>query len=154
MGVLGDTLYSYINGISSLTQYDTVKIITSFEAMHQSRINCFQCQSQSEKIQEKVKKAMSCYGLRENVVTRIRHYDTEISYYSCPGNYFDNSFSYIFDMYKSFSHNKTNPLGESIVDMPNKLYEAFRLLDNLSCEYQAKEQAKWQTKSRSNSVSK
>jgi len=137
-------LLSYIDGLSSVSNWDYFFIKTSFMTDEMKRVNCGECVR--AKNHDKIKTLQHCTTISKQAVFPT----DEFNYYTCAGKFRLGNWSNINMLCDLFSKG-INPYGDSLLNTPNKLVEVSNLIHNFRVEKQIKEQKEWQTKSKSKS---
>jgi len=148
MGYFWDFVLYKIEEISSVSEKEYIKIITSFTLLGVERFDCSVCQMQEPNRLKITKKSMGCKEELEKPFFEIRYGNNVVKYSRCPANFKLNNWFYLFETYRAMRKNRVNPYGGEFVNIPNKLYEIFSIIYSITEEKRIKDEKKWQMKSK------
>jgi hypothetical protein len=136
---------------STLSQIETLTIISTWGAMTQKIYNCALCLTHNKPEHREKKKF--CNTPSKRVLTEYKGF---FNYYRCPGSFASSWAVELISMHGLFESGQL-PYEGGILDQPAKYIEVMRLIGSLKLEHQKDLEAKakkWQTtKSVSNSRS-
>ena len=109
---------------NSLTEQEYVYLLSSVNAIYESKYNCFHCTTSREgKALETVQRIKGCQGLPAFV-----HRIENVRYSTCPGNLTWPGANYFTDIWQNFTERGIFPEGGTYSDNSYKWWEIFAVI--------------------------
>jgi len=128
-----------IKEVSSVSEYEFIKIVATIEAHYQKEISCYRCLDRFKKYKEgevkdkrilEFKKAKGCFGSKSlRVIIGVDEYQRRAVFKACPGNYTSLSVNYFIDLFYQYEKGVL-PFKGGLMDQPSKIIEVFQLIDD------------------------
>lgn len=147
-------MLDWIDCISSLSNREYIEIVATFQVLHDSTYQCNQCTKRvpSQKTRDEKK------GCSKELDKPFASWRDLIKFKKCPATFYSGYWASVIDNFRQYDKGVL-PYQGSLLDQPNKIIEAYNLIESLKIEYeselmekQAKAQKriaeKWQTKSK------
>lgn len=125
--------------MSSVSEYEYIKIVATIEAQFDDGFNCFKCLKRFDKYKESEKKDLQTKGWKKAkgcFDIRTRKYilggdpaQRLIKYLGCPGNYTTLSLNYYIDLFFQFEK-CVLPFEGKLSDQPSKIIEVFQVIED------------------------
>lgn len=123
-----------INAISTVSQDEEKKIISTFMSMTNKNLNCLHCASsyKDEKRKQKYRENRGCFGIVKNKVAQWSYSgsDSRYAFYICPTNLRENYYSYLINSYREYESG-TNFFNCGKMEQPYKFVQIMEIISSL-----------------------
>lgn len=125
--------------MSSLSDYEFIKIIATIESQYQKSFNCYKCGDRFKDYKEgekketqknALKKAKGCFdATTRNYVIGIDENQRKVRFSGCVGNYTSLSVNYYVDLFYQYDKGVL-PFSGKLSEQPSKIIEIFQLIED------------------------
>lgn len=121
-----------IRTVSSVSDYEVVKIYASIEAYFEDGFNCHKCTAVKRRHADKLfnkQKSKGCFDFNTtSFLIGDPNKELTVKFKGCVGNYTSISVNYFFDLFLNYEKNVL-PFKGTLGEQPAKIIEVFQLIE-------------------------